>query len=174
MKMTMICSLRLIRNFKVVNTAERVGTLLVSHGSVPSCEIRERAGLNEQPLTEDQAERLLAVLRWPNGPVCPFCGNTGHYVLDLKNANRRRYKCSACRKQFSVTKGTILEGSKLSLVVWVRFIQFLCKRSEDVSLSDIHHELNVSYGAVQNALDRLAYALKRAPLRAVLGKSRNP
>ncbi len=131
-------------------------------------------GLEEQPLTEDQAERLLAVLRWPSGPICPFCGNKDHYVLDLKNANRRRYKCSACRKQFSVTKGTILEGSKLSLVVWIRFIQFLCKRSEDVSLSDIHHELNVSYGAVQNALDRLAYALKRAPLRAALGKSRNP
>ena len=41
-------------------------------------------------------------------------------------------------------------------------------------MSDIHHELNVSYGAVQNALDRLAYALKRSPLRTVLGKSRNP
>ena len=146
----------------------------VSPSSAPSCEVRERAGWEEQPLTEDQAERLLAVLRWPNGPVCPFCGNKHHYVLDLKSANRRRYKCSACRRQFSVTKGTILEGSKLSLVVWIRFIQFLSERSEDVSLSEIHHELNVSYGAVRNALDRLAYALKRAPLRAVVDKPRNP
>lgn len=126
------------------------------------------APTSRRDVTEDQAERELARLRWPDGPVCPFCGTADTYVLHLKTVNRRRYKCRCCRRQFSVTKGTILEGSKLSLRAWIRLVQILCERDGDLSANAVSRELNVSYRTARNIFDRLAYAAKRQPLAAVL------
>lgn len=120
--------------------------------------------------TEELAEQELARLRWPSGPICPFCGNADPYVLNLRTVNRRRYKCGHCRRQFSVTKGTILEGSKLSLQSWIRLIQMLCERAGELSVNQVSRELCVSHRAAQNAFDRLTYAAKREPLSLVLKK----
>jgi transposase-like protein len=61
----------------------------------------------------DRAEAYIASIKWPDGPVCPGCGcqNVGFI------ASRRRYQCreKACRKQFSLTTGTIMEASHLRL-----------------------------------------------------------
>ena len=122
--------------------------------------------------TEDQAESLLAKLRWPNGPVCPFCFRDDTYRLNLRTVNRRRYKCRVCRRQFSVTKGTVLEGSKLSLACWIRLIQILCEPENEWSVSDVSRELNVGYDTVRNALDRLNYAAKREPLSSMIGEAK--
>ena len=54
-------------------------------------------------------------LRWPetNGEaVCPDCGCCDVYAI----TTRRRFKCAACYKQFSVTSGTIFASRKLSFV----------------------------------------------------------
>ena len=121
--------------------------------------------------TEDQAESLLAKLRWPQGPICPFCLRNDTYRLNLKTVNRRRYKCRLCRRQFSVTKGTILEGSKLSLASWVRLVQILCEPNAEWSVSDVARELNVGYDTVRNALDRLSYAARREPLATMIDEA---
>ena len=128
----------------------------------------DRTDFSRQATTEDQAERELARLRWPAGPVCPFCGARGTYALNLRTVNRRRYKCCSCRRQFSVTKGTILEGSKLSLGRWIRLIQLLCERDRELSVNEVSRELRVSHRTARNALDRLAYAAKREPFSVVL------
>ena len=52
---------------------------------------------------EQTCINAVAALRWPDGsPVCPKCGATqderNHYWL----AAQKRWKCRACRKQFSV------------------------------------------------------------------------
>jgi transposase-like protein len=124
--------------------------------------------LSRQVTTEDQAERELAQLRWPSGPICPFCGGRDTYALNLRTVNRRRYKCCSCRRQFSVTKGTILEGSKLSLGRWILLIQLLCEHGRDLSVNEVSRELCVSHRTARNALDRLAYASRREPFSAVL------
>ena len=124
--------------------------------------------LSSQILDEERAARELARLRWPAGPVCPFCGSSDTYDLHLRTVNRRRSKCRCCRRQFSVTKGTILEGSKLPLASWIRLIQMLCEGEEEPSVSGVSNALNVSYRTAQNAFDRLVYAAKREPLATLL------
>ena len=45
-------------------------------------------------------------LRWTETdgePVCPSCGCIDIYDL----TTRRRFKCAACHRQFSVTSGTV-------------------------------------------------------------------
>jgi transposase-like protein len=64
--------------------------------------------------TEEACQKYLAVCRWPDGFVCPRCGNQKAYeLLEL-----RRWQCATCRHQVSVTAETILHNTKTPLTVW--------------------------------------------------------
>ena len=63
--------------------------------------------------TEEACQEYLAACRWPDGFVCPRCGNRRAYELKL-----RRWQCSRCRQQISLTAGTILHNTKTPLTVW--------------------------------------------------------
>jgi len=65
------------------------------------------------PNEPSRLERLIEV-RWPHGPKCSNCGNEG--VSWIKA--RRLFQCEKCRHQFSVTAGTALHRSRLSLGIW--------------------------------------------------------
>src|SRR5437764_8047831 len=54
--------------------------------------------------TEERCIEHLAELRWPGGFVCAGCG--GRQAWRLK-ARPRVYECTACRRQESVTAGTV-------------------------------------------------------------------
>ena len=56
----------------------------------------------------------MAACRWPNGFVCPRCGKGRAYEL----VKLRRWECSGCRHQVSLTAGTILHNTKTPLTVW--------------------------------------------------------
>ena len=117
---------------------------------------------------EDEAEALFAWLRWGNDAVCPHCGERAAYRLNMSGLRRKRYKCRRCRQQFSVTKGTILEGSKLPPAIWMRIARMLCARSEPINAGDLKRELGIAHDSAQNALDRLRYAMKRPPFWRIL------
>lgn len=162
-------TMKLIR--MLVISIQKEGIIGMCGSTGPSGQSRSTGDSMSQPwqgTTEDQAERELARLRWSDGCACPFCGSADTYALTLRTVKRRRYKCRSCRRQFSVTKGTILEGSKLSLVSWIRLVQMLCERDADVSIGAVSRRLNVSYGAARNALDRLIYAARREPFSSML------
>ena len=63
------------------------------------------------------AREFLEKLRWPDGVECPFCGLVGEaYKLAPKENSKKPvrpgvWKCAGCRKQFTVTVGTIFEDS---------------------------------------------------------------
>ena len=89
-------------------------------------------------------------LRWPNGEVVgPHCGVIGsHYYLNLDNgvsrtttrdtqSQRRVWKRKDCRKQFSVTTGTVFHGSKVSLRIWL-FVYFeMCANKVGITAREI-------------------------------------
>jgi len=64
--------------------------------------------------TEEACQQYLAACRWPDGFICPRCGNRRAYEL----ANLRRWQCTGCRHQVSLTAGTILHNTKTPLTVW--------------------------------------------------------
>src|SRR5438034_8618717 len=70
----------------------------------------------------EAAIEYLERLRWPHGPVCPHCGDSErqHYHLKKQSKpSRKLWKCAACRKQFTVTVGTIFEDSHVTLDKWL-------------------------------------------------------
>lgn len=63
----------------------------------------------------DTATKTFAALRWPEGPICPYCQSKESYYAP----SRRIWKCKACRKQFSPKVGTICEDSAIGLDKWL-------------------------------------------------------
>lgn len=63
---------------------------------------------------EEACQQYLAACRWPDGFVCPRCGNRRAYEL----VKLRRWQCTGCRHQVSLTAGTILHNTKTPLTAW--------------------------------------------------------
>ena len=64
--------------------------------------------------TEEACQQYLAICRWPDGFVCPRCGERRAYEL----VKLKRWQCTRCRHQVSLTAGTILHNTKTPLTVW--------------------------------------------------------
>lgn len=64
--------------------------------------------------SEEACRAYLAACRWPEGFVCSRCGNRSAHEL----AELRRWQCTHCRRQVSVTAGTIMHNTKLPLSIW--------------------------------------------------------
>jgi transposase-like protein len=98
---------------------------------------------------EDAARAFLEGLLWPNGPVCPHCGNGKAYPLTAKPGSKSPvrkgvYKCNACRKQFTVRVGTIFEDSKLPLSKWLMALHLLTSSKKGISSLQISRELDIT------------------------------
>jgi transposase-like protein len=115
----------------------------------------------------DKAREYLEALRWPNGPVCPHCGATeGAYRLagqGGKKGTKARpglLKCGACRKQFSVTVGTVFERSKIPLNVWLQATYLLCSSKKGMSAHQLHRTLGVTYKTAWFMAHRIREAMR--------------
>src|SRR5215472_2407810 len=76
---------------------------------------------------EEKCRRLLEVLVWPNGRLCPACGSKRSIALAGRDMGQYRarpglYQCSngACRFQFTATTRTPLHATKLPLSTWLK------------------------------------------------------
>jgi hypothetical protein len=78
------------------------------------------------------------------------------------------WKCKGCRKQFTVTKGTIFEDSHIPLNTWMMAIHLLCASKKGISAHQIHRMLGVTYRAAWFMIHRLRYASSQDPLATQL------
>jgi len=69
---------------------------------------RERFG------TEPACHEALFAMRWREGLTCPACGHRGFCALKT----RKVFQCNRCKKQLSLTAGTVFQDSKLPLTAW--------------------------------------------------------
>jgi transposase-like protein len=102
---------------------------------------------------EGKARELLESWRWPNGPVCPHCQNAGEKRISPLKAPSSRprgvrkgvYFCGACRQQFTVTVGTVLERSHVPISKWLMALFLLCSSKKSLSANQIHRMIGVTY-----------------------------
>ena len=109
----------------------------------------------------DKAREHLEAIRWPNGPVCAHC-NSVDESTELKGKAHRPglYKCRVCRKQFSVTVGTVFERSKIPLNKWVLAAQLMASSKKGYSAHQLHRTINVTYKTAWFMMHRLREAMK--------------
>ncbi|MCM8738524.1 IS1595 family transposase [Azospirillum sp. A1-3] len=91
---------------------------------------------------EEAARAWFERARWPDGPVCPVCGCVDHACW-LKTI--RRWECTACRRQFSVTAGTPMHRTHLPLLTWAQAIYLIVASSKGISAVKLAEMLGVSY-----------------------------
>ncbi len=131
--------------------------------------------LADGTLTEADARAMLERIRWPNGPHCPLadCGGADAYRIETKpkttyNADgtvkrvvgaRHLFKCKACRRQFTVTKGTIFEDSKIPLRTWIMVMYRMCSSKRGVSAHQIHREYGLTYESAWFMVHRIRWAM---------------
>jgi transposase-like protein len=130
----------------------------------------ERNALNlvkliEQIGDEDNARRLLESVRWPDGPICPHCGeinNAGRLKArpnSKKPVRKGVWKCYGCCEQFSVTVGTVFEDSHIPLNRWILASYLLCASKKGMSSFQIHRMTGISYKTVWFMMHRLRFAM---------------
>lgn len=91
---------------------------------------------------EEAAFDYVEARLWPNGPVCPHCGETDKIgTLKGKSTRTGLRKCYACRKPFTVRMGTIFEDSKLGLRFWLQAIHLLCASKKGISTRQLQRIL---------------------------------
>jgi transposase-like protein len=98
----------------------------------------------------------LVARRWPNGVVCPTCGNTK--VGFLKNQLRWQCNSRHPKRQFSVKVGTIFEDSPLGLDKWLPCVWLLTNCKNGVSSYEIARDLGVTQKTAWFMLQRVRLA----------------
>lgn len=91
--------------------------------------------------TEEQCRAALFAWRWPNGFVCPRCGETRHSVIKT----RRLLQCRACRCQVSLTAGTIFHSTNLPLTTWFQAMYLVTQSKKGISSMELSRRLGVHY-----------------------------
>jgi transposase-like protein len=95
---------------------------------------------------ENAAREYLERVLWPDGPRCPRCGSFDRITKCEGEAYRAGlYNCGPCRRQFSVTVGTVYERSHIPLHKWMLATRLLCSSKKGMSTHQLHRTLAVTY-----------------------------
>lgn len=116
---------------------------------------------------EDKARELLESLRWKDGAQCPHCESLRVYKITPKEGSKTRaglWKCAKCRKQFTVTVGTIFEGSRIPLSKWLMAIHLICSSKKGISALQLSRNLDLTYKTAWFMAHRVRYAMSQEPL----------
>lgn len=92
--------------------------------------------------TDDKCREFLEEQRWGDTPCCPFCASVN--VTRLKNGKRFQCNEKECRKQFSVTVGTVAENTKVPLTKWFLAMYILSNHSKGISSLQLASWLGVT------------------------------
>ena len=111
----------------------------------------------------NKAREHLEALHWPNGPVCPHCGNCdAKRITKLAGKSTRAgvHKCKECVKPFTVTVGTIFEDSKIPLNKWLMAFRLLNGAKKGMSAHELHRDLGITYKSAWFMSHRIREAMK--------------
>ena len=94
----------------------------------------------------------LQQLRWPEGFVCPKCGVVG----EPYKSTRGRLVCSSCRRQATVTAGTIFDKTRTPLTSWFAAAWYVTSQKNGVSAMELKQALGLgSYQTAWTMLHKL-------------------
>jgi transposase-like protein len=107
--------------------------------------------------TEEDCLEYIRQVRWPNGFQCPNCGHDFGYEIK----ERRLFQCGVCRKQTSVTAGTIFHKTRTPLRKWFWMMYQMTNDKGGASSSRLAKQLGGFQSTVWNQLQKLRHAMER-------------
>ncbi|MEC5324959.1 IS1595 family transposase [Aurantimonas sp. A3-2-R12] len=125
---------------------------------------------NDDTAAREELERV----RWPNGPICPHCGNCDTTKIALVAGKKHSHRpglryCNECKGQFTVTVGTVFERSKVPLSKWWLAVHLLASSKKGMSAHQIHRMLGVTYKTAWFMCHRIREAMKEGSFETPMG-----
>ena len=108
--------------------------------------------------TEEQCRAHLAGWRWPDGFACPACGGREHCII----GRRGLHQCNACRRQTSLTAGTIFAATKLPLTLWFRAMYQVTQSKQGISSIELGRRLGVTQTTAWKIKTKLAEVMRQS------------
>jgi transposase-like protein len=126
-------------------------------------------GIPDSATCEEKARAFVESILWPEGPVCPHCGSLDAYRMtpkagSIKPGRSGLLRCRTCERQFTVTVGTIFEGSHIPLHKWLMAVHFMTASKKGISAHQLHRMLGIGYKAAWFMAHRVRHAMKEGPL----------
>ena len=112
-------------------------------------------------MTDTEAEAMFRKVRWPEtdgAPVCPHCGGLNAYECRRPNG-LLRFRCRACRADFTITSGTLFAFHKLPLRGYLAAIAIFCNEVKGKNALAISRDLGLSYKAAFVLLHKFREAM---------------
>jgi len=123
------------------------------------------------PYFHDEAaafQQLEATL-WPQGPVCPRCGGMDR-ITAVKGARMGLRRCGPCKRQFTVTVGTVFESSHVKLHMWLQAVYLMCSSKKGISSHQLMRVLDVQYKTAWFMTHRIREAMASGKLPPMGGE----
>lgn len=106
--------------------------------------------------TEEAQLDFLIKSRWPDGFVCPRCGNNEYSWI----STRKLLQCKACGYQASVTAGTVMHRSRTSLPIWFQAAYLVTTHTPGMSALQFQRQVGLhNYATAFAMLHKLRSAM---------------
>ena len=102
---------------------------------------------------ESVCRAYMEEMRWNGNPVCPHCGEENPYKL--KDGKTYRCRAKTCKKDFTVTVGTVFENSKVPLSTWIAATWVLSAHKKGISSCQLARDLGITQKTAWFVLHRL-------------------
>jgi len=114
----------------------------------------------------EDCERYLEWIRWPDGFTCPRCGERSYWRTE-----RRLLQCHECQHQTSVTVGTVFESSQKPLLLWFHVMWLMMAQKTGMSAKNLCD--TYGFGSYQTAwawLQKLRSVMIRSGRERLCGR----
>ena len=122
------------------------------------------------PYFHDEAAAFaeLEAMLWPHGPVCPRCGSLDR-ITAVKGGRMGLRRCGPCKRQFTVTVGTVFESSHIKLNVWLQAVYLICSSKKGISSNQLARVLNLTVKSAWFMSHRIREAMRSGALAPMGG-----
>ncbi|HTT96691.1 MAG TPA: IS1595 family transposase [Rhizomicrobium sp.] len=113
---------------------------------------------------EAAARAWFESILWPDGRVCPHCQTVNNSTPKASMPGRYRCKTATCRKDFTVTVGTVMERSHAKLTQWAVAFTMAGASKKGFSAHQLHRQLGCEYNTAWFLHHRVMEAMRAGGL----------
>jgi transposase-like protein/ribosomal protein L37AE/L43A len=116
--------------------------------------------------TETKCRDHLYQIKYPNGFVCPKCGETAFWW-----SAKHVLCCKHCQNQVALRAGTVMESSKKPLLLWYRAIFLVSFQKNGISAKNLQNQLGFgSYQTAWSWLQKIRRSMRRKGREKLTGE----
>jgi len=109
--------------------------------------------------TEEACIDTMFKIKWPHGFRCPRCKNP--YATTISTRRLPLYECRACHYQASLICGTVMEGSRTTLMKWFQAIYLMSNPSSSLNAVKLAAIIKVTYKTAWLMMHKLRHAISQ-------------